>query len=206
MGSGPGPRLEPSLVELLLIRHALPVRIDECGPDAGPADPELAPRGREQAAALAAWLADERVDAIWSSPMRRARETAAPVGALLDLPVAVDDGLAEYDRHALSYIPIEELKAAGDPRWFEQPERPEDFVRTVVEAVERIVAAHPSQRVAVVCHGGVVNAYAGHVLGIDDPLFFLPAYTSISRVLASASGPRSIRSLNETAHVRLLLD
>ncbi len=72
--------------------------------------------------------------------------------------------------------------------------------------MERIVAAHPGQRVAVVCHGGVVNAYAGHVLGIDEPLFFLPAYTSISRVLASTSGPRSIRSLNETAHVRLLLD
>jgi probable phosphoglycerate mutase len=58
----------------------------------------------------------------------------------------------------------------------------------------------------VICHGGVVNAYAGHVLGIDDPLFFLPAYTSISRILASGSGPRSIKSLNETAHVRELLE
>jgi probable phosphoglycerate mutase len=193
-------------VELLLIRHALPVRVDEGHPDAGPADPELAPRGLEQAAALAGWLADEHVDAIWSSPMRRARETAAPVGERLGLPVTVDEGLSEYDRESLSYIPIEELKAAGDPRWYEQPERPEDFVSTVVDAVERIVAGHPGQRVAVVCHGGVVNAYAGHVLGIDEPLFFLPAYTSISRVLASTSGPRSIRSLNETAHVRLLLD
>ena len=62
----------------------------------------------------------------------------------------------------------------------------------VVEAVERIVAAHPGQRVAVVCHGGVINAYAGHVLGIDEPLFFLPAYTSISRVLAASTGERSI--------------
>ena len=193
-------------MELLLIRHALPVRVDEGHPDDGPADPELAPRGVEQAAALAAWLAEERVDAIWSSPMRRARETAAPLSDRLGLPVTVDEGLSEFDREALSYIPIEELKAAGDPRWYEQPERPEHFVATVVDAVERIVLAHASQRVAVVCHGGVVNAYTGHVLGIDEPLFFLPAYTSISRVLASGSGPRSIRSLNETAHVRLLLD
>jgi hypothetical protein len=44
--------------------------------------------------------------------------------------------------------------------------------------------------------------YAGHVLGIDDPLFFLPGYTSISRVLAASSGERSIASLNETAHLR----
>jgi probable phosphoglycerate mutase len=192
-------------VELVLIRHALPVRIDETHPDAGPADPPLAPLGVEQAERLAAYLADEQVDAVWTSPMRRARETAAPLAAALGVEPRVDDGLAEFDRDALSYIPIEELKAAGDPRWYEQPERPEDFVAGVVEAMERIVVEHPRQRVAVVCHGGVVNAYAGHVLGIDTPLFFLPAYTSLSRVLAAASGERSIRSLNETAHVRTLI-
>jgi probable phosphoglycerate mutase len=191
-------------MELLLIRHALPVRVDE-GTKEGPADPHLAPRGVEQAEALAAWLETESIDAIWSSPMKRAEETAGPVARALALPVTVDEGLAEFDRHADSYIPIEELKAANDPRWYEVPERPEDFVAHVVAAVERVIAAHPSQRVAVICHGGVVNAYTGHVLGIDDPLFFLPAYTSISRVLASAGGPRSIASLNETAHVRHLL-
>jgi probable phosphoglycerate mutase len=191
-------------MELLLIRHALPVRIDEGTAD-GPADPHLAPRGVEQAAALAEWLAHEPVDAIWSSPMARARETAAPLSERLGLELLVDEGLAEYDKDATSYIPIEELKAANDPRWFQVPERPEHFRAVVVEALERIVAAHPSQRVAVVCHGGVVNAYAGHVLGLDEPLFFLPGYTSISRVFASVGGVRSIGSLNETAHVRHLL-
>ncbi len=191
-------------MELLLIRHALPIRVDE-GTKHGPADPHLAPRGIEQAEALAEWLATESIDAIWASPMRRAAETAAPVARRLSLPVTLEEGLAEFDRHASSYIPIEELKAANDPRWYEVPERPEDFQAGVVEAVERIVAAHPSQRVAVICHGGVVNAYAGHVLGIDEPLFFLPGYTSINRVFAAASGERSIGSLNETAHVRHLL-
>jgi probable phosphoglycerate mutase len=193
-------------VELLLIRHGLPVRVDEGHPDDGPADPQLAPVGLEQAELLATYLASETIDAVWSSPMRRARETAAPLGAALGIEVRVDDGLAEFDRDALSYIPIEELKAAGDPRWYEQPERPEDFVAGVVATMERIVRDHPRQRVAVVCHGGVVNAYAGHVLGIDTPLFFLPAYTSISRVMAAGSGERSIRSLNETSHVRHLVD
>jgi probable phosphoglycerate mutase len=137
--------------------------------------------------------------------MRRAVETAAPAAERLSLPVVVDEALCEYDREAASYIPIEELKAAGDPRWYETPEAPEAFRAGVVEVVERIVAAHPSKRVAVVCHGGVINAYAGHVLGIDDTLFFLPAYTSISRVIASGQGHRSIGSLNETAHVRHLI-
>jgi 2,3-bisphosphoglycerate-dependent phosphoglycerate mutase len=188
-------------MELLLIRHALPIRIDEGSVD-GPADPHLAPLGVAQAEALADWLAAEQIDAIWSSPMRRARETAAPVAARLGMPVTVDDGLAEYDKDASSYIPVEELKAANDPRWSQLPERPEEFQAEVVAAVERVVAAHPGQRVAVVCHGGVVNAYTGHVLGIDDPLFFLPEYTSISRVFANSTGIRSIHTLNESAHLR----
>jgi probable phosphoglycerate mutase len=191
-------------MELLLIRHALPLRVDE-GAVEGPADPELSEAGRVQAHALAEWLADEQIDAIWSSPMRRALGTAAPLAARLGLDVTVDEGLAEYDRHAGSYIPIEELKAENDPRWYEMPERPEQFVGDVVAAMESIVTVHPGQRVAVVCHGGVINAYAGHVLGIDAPLFFLPAYTSISRILASGVGLRSIKSLNESSHVRHLL-
>ena len=72
----------------------------------------------------------------------------------------------------------------------------------VVAAIESIVATHPGHRVAVVCHGGVINAYAAHVLGIEDPLFFLPTYTSISRVFAASTGERSIASLNEAAHLR----
>lgn len=188
-------------MELLLIRHALPVRVDE-GSVEGPADPALAPVGHRQAEALADWVAHDTIDAIWCSPMRRALETAAPLSKRLGLGITVDDGLAEYDRDAASYIPIEELKATGDPRWNQVPEQPEHFAGVVVEAVERIVAAHPGQRVAVVCHGGVINVYAGHVLRIPEPLFFLPTYTSISRVLAASTGERSIHSLNESAHLR----
>ena len=188
-------------MELIFIRHGLPVRIDE-GDGEGPADPALSDVGRRQALALAAWMADERVDAIWVSPMRRARETAVPLAERLALPVTIDDDLAEFDRDALSYIPLEELRAAKEPGWNEVPERPEHFHTSVVTAVERIIAAHPRQRVAVVCHGGVINAYAGHVLKIDEPLFFLPDYTSVNRILAASTGERSIGSLNETPHLR----
>src|SRR5688572_18829417 len=113
-------------MELLLIRHALPLRVDEGSVD-GPADPALAELGHGQAAALAEWLAVEPIDAIWCSPMRRARETAEPLAQRLGLPITIDDDLAEFDREAASYIPIEELKAAGDPRWNELPEQPEHF-------------------------------------------------------------------------------
>jgi probable phosphoglycerate mutase len=54
-----------------------------------------------------------------------------------------------------------------------------------------------------VCHGGVINSWAGHVLGVREPFFFFdPGYTSVNRFLAAGSGERSVVSLNETAHLR----
>jgi probable phosphoglycerate mutase len=73
----------------------------------------------------------------------------------------------------------------------------------VVEAVEAIIAAAPGQKAAAVCHGGVINSYLTHILGIDDPTaFFYPNYTSIHRIAAARTGERSVLSLNETHHLR----
>ena len=194
-------------MELLLIRHALPIRVE--GAD-GPADPPLSAAGHRQAIALAEWLVPEPLDALYVSPMVRARETAAPLAALRGVEAVVEEGVAEFDKDADSYVPMEELKAAGDPRWQEIVDggyfgdtSPEEFQATVVDAVERIVGAHPGGTAAVVCHGGVINAYLAHVLGLDDLLFFEPAYTSISRVEASRRGHRMIVSVNERAHLRV---
>lgn len=191
------------------MRHGLPLRVSV---ESGRADPGLAPDGSAQAERLAAWLAAEEIDAIRSSPLRRATETAAPLAARLGLPVAEDDGLSEFDRDATEYVPVEELKAENDPRWFALTQGhydvvdalvdPEEFRTRVVATFEAIVADHPGGRVVCVAHAGVINAYAGHVLGIDRPLWFAPGYTSISRIAASRRGHRSVVSLNETAHLR----
>jgi probable phosphoglycerate mutase len=191
-------------MDLLLIRHALPVRIEDGD---GPADPELSDEGWRQAGALAAWLADEAIEVMVVSPLRRAQETAEPLASLLELEVATVDGLAEFDRNAPWYIPIEELKAADDPRWHamiagDWDLDPVEFQRSVVEAVDGIIADNPGRTVAAVCHGGTINAYLSAVLGLDKLMFFVPDYTSVSRVRASRSGPRSLVSLNETAHLR----
>ena len=194
-------------MELLLIRHAEPVRVVDAE---GPADPVLHERGRVQAERLAEWLASEELHAVWSSPLRRAAETAAAVAAVHGLSVQVDNELAEFDREENSYIPLEELKATGDERylamiegrWDDLHADPAGFRAGVVAAVERVVEQHRGQRVAVVCHGGVINAYLSWVLGLDPILFFAPHYTSISRVLAASSGQRSVLSVNEAAHLR----
>ena len=194
-------------MDLLLVRHGHTQRIEGA---AGPADPGLTAEGHQQAEALAKWLSVEEVDALYASPLRRARETADPVARALGLEVEVADGLAEWDRDADSYIPIEELRGTSDPRWQELVTGewtsiegdPLSFQRAVVEAIDHLIDENPSRRVVAICHGGVINAYVAYVLGIASPLFFEPAYTSVSRVRAARSGPRSIVSINETGHLR----
>jgi 2,3-bisphosphoglycerate-dependent phosphoglycerate mutase len=196
-------------VELLLIRHALPVRRELV---VGTADPELSESGHAQAGHLAEYLAAEApLDALYASPLNRARQTAAPLAERFGLDVVVDDGVAEWDRHSNEYVPIEELKAADDPRWqallrgewTSHDESPEQFAARVVDAIEAIVARHRSERAAVVCHGGVINTFLAHVLGLGaQHSFFYPNYTSIHRVAAATSGERSIVTINETAHLR----
>jgi probable phosphoglycerate mutase len=197
-------------VELLLIRHALPVRIEL---DEGRADPHLSDLGHRQSEALAAWLEDEGIDAIYTSPMKRAVETAGPLVSTTGLIPTVADGLAEWDRESASYIPIEEMKAEGDPRWHElvtgafvgeSATDPLVFRDTVVATIEKIIDASPGMKVAAICHGGVVNVYLGNLLGIERAMFFEPGYTSISRVHASRRGHRTLGSINELAHLRAL--
>ena len=195
-------------MELILIRHALPERRET--EDGTPADPPLASLGRAQADAMACWLAAEKIDALYTSPMRRARETAAPLERGLGLVAVLEPGVVEMDHTSVTYIPIDQLKREDYPRWQALIQGGElwggvdlpAFRATVVEALERVVASHRGGRVAVVCHGGVVNAWAGHVLGVEDPFFLDVAYTGVSRFLAASTGQRSVLSLNEASHLR----
>jgi probable phosphoglycerate mutase len=197
-------------MELLLVRHALPVRRELAS---GAADPELAPAGREQARRLADYLSTERLDAVYASPMRRAMQTAEPVAEAQRLDIVVEPGVAEWDQHSSEYVPVEELKATGDPRWFDMlagvwaADEPVDaFVARTTTAIEAIIARHRGERVAVVCHGGVINTYLSGIIGITTPEgvpgFFYPNYTSVHRVAAASSGERSVVTVNETPHLR----
>ncbi|MFT3854637.1 MAG: histidine phosphatase family protein [Ilumatobacteraceae bacterium] len=196
-------------MELLLVRHALPVRREL---EVGAADPELSDNGHAQARHLAEYLAQEApLDALYASPLNRARQTAEPIADRFGLDIVLDEAVAEWDRHSNEYVPVEELKAANDPRWqallrgewTTHDESPEDFSARVVTALERMIAEHRGERIAVVCHGGVINSYLAHVLGLGaQQSFFYPNYTSIHRVAAASSGERSIVTINETAHLR----
>jgi len=189
-------------MDLVLIRHGLPIRIEDADT---PADPELTDLGHRQAKALADQLSAERFDAVYVSPMARARQTSAPLEEALGVPAEVVTGIQEYDAEDHSYIPIEDLKADKD-RWRrflveQQREDMSEFASLVVDSIESMIGNHRGQRIAVVCHGGVINVWAAKVLGLGPTMFFEPFYTSVNRFAAASSGERSLVSLNETGHL-----
>ena len=196
------------LVNLLLIRHALPNRVELAE---GRADPPLSEEGERQAKLLGEWLKHEPIHALYASHLLRAQQTAEQIALVHGLDIITEPDVAEFDRDASSYIPFEEIDrnsaefqaiVTGDYSAIGGPD-PKEFIVNIVAAMDRIIEAHPSQTVAVVCHAGVINAYMAHVLGLDKVIFFGPGYTSVNRVLASsASGLRGVGSLNELAHLR----
>ncbi|MBS1848721.1 MAG: histidine phosphatase family protein, partial [Actinobacteria bacterium] len=161
-------------MEILLIRHGLPIRIESDGP----VDPPLAPEGHAQAAALARWLRATPPDVVVSSTMSRAIDTARHLTDAFAIEGRRDADLCEFDRGANVYIPLEQL-GPDDPHmvrliedWFGPAgaARRAVFQQRVVTALGRFVTAPDvadAARCAVVCHGGVVNAVLASVLGTD---------------------------------------
>ena len=189
-------------MELILVRHGLPERSEATS------DPHLSQQGEEQAKRVALWLAHEPIDAVWASTMRRAVQTAEPFAAQAGHQIQQHAGIIEFDQASGVYIPTEQLKRENYAAWQAMATGGHGvdmaaFQATVVAALEEIVAAHTGQRVAVFCHGGVINIWTAHVLGMTPPrVFFEADYTSINRFMCARSGQRAVVSLNERAHLR----
>lgn len=190
------------------MRHALPLRADG---ESATADPALSELGHAQAAATADFLAAERIDHLVASPLRRACQTARPLADALGLDIEVVEGLREIDPFGGSYVPAEEITtdhqvvqdmAADAFALFAGAGGFERFRRTVIEAFDGVVARNKGRRVVVFCHGTVIGTYLTALLGHDDPFVLLPDYCGICRVLAASNGVRTVRSVNETGHVR----
>lgn len=199
-------------MQLVLVRHALPERIHGAGV-VGPADPQLTELGLRQAHRLVDALGGD-VAGVYSSPLARARATAAPLAAALGCEPVIVDELREYDSDAAHYVPVHEMARLAPGAWDRMlagllPEGVDvpAFTARVDGALEKIVAAHPGRATAVVvAHAGVVNAWVAQLLGIARPLAFPLDYAGITRVLAARDGRRVVRTVNETSHVADLLD
>jgi broad specificity phosphatase PhoE len=142
----------------------------------GHSDRPLTELGRRQAEALAELVAAQKVDAIYSSPLIRALETARIVAARTGLEVFEDEDLREVDTGSwsgLSRAEVQERFPEGFERWisggagWEDGETYEEMAARTLGAVSRIAGAHPDGRILVVSHGGPIRAIQAAARGMD---------------------------------------
>lgn len=189
-------------VEFILLRHGCPA-------EHGPAvpDPPLGELGRRQAEAVAQYLAGEHVEAVYSSVLARAHDTALIVGDLQDRPVRVLSGLREITvyRDDLADELIWRAAAARfaeQGRWETFPLRCAErgFRQRVGDTMAKIAAQHTRGPIVISCHNGVINAVLAELLGLVRDYFVRPAHASITRIRYRA-GRWTLHTLNETAHL-----
>jgi probable phosphoglycerate mutase len=168
------------VTEIWLIRHA------DCYEDlADTVDPPLSKLGRGQAARLAERLRSKTPAAVYSSPYRRALETAKAFSG----DVHVDERLVEMKL---------EVTENGS---LDLREPPSGVVERMRAAVDEITQRHPGQRIAVVGHGAAIIAYLTDVLRLETgQLRILPYYTSIS-VVRALGDRRMVGALGDVAHL-----
>ena len=158
-------------MQLLVIRHGLPLRSE---PGQG-SDPDLSPKGVEQAKRLPEALARFPITRLVSSPQRRALQTAQPVKRLISghLPAGVDE--------------------------------PAFIDRVMAGANGIVADAAHEDTVALFSHGGVINALVHRLMRTEKLLCVQVDYAGITRLLASRKHELSVASINGTEHVWDLL-
>ena len=163
------------MTELLLVRHG-ETDWNRERRFQGHADPPLNETGREQAHALAADLAGERIQLVYTSDLRRARETAEIVAARLEADVVALRELREIDVgewQGLTWPEIEARYPEGARAWhehgqgWEAGETYDELGERVVAALRRIAADHPEERVLVIGHGGTIRATRAFLEGLS---------------------------------------
>jgi broad specificity phosphatase PhoE len=143
----------------------------------GHADPPLNALGRRQSAELADALAGEPIVRVYTSPLRRASETAEIVAGRLGIDVEPLGPLREIDVGAWSGLTRDEVAARfpdayarwleRTPHGFEDGETYDELAARVIPAIHSIAESHPSESVLVVTHGGPSRVVQAHAAGID---------------------------------------
>jgi broad specificity phosphatase PhoE len=210
--------------ELFLIRHADAIPdADEILPSGIYDNLPLSKIGREQALSLAERLKHFHFDAVYSSPLRRCHETAAPLLEQIGLQPTIVEDIKEVRLRRVNPIPVmqegDDLskltsairasqtansnRAAITGSWdgMMQNDTSKAFRERVVKAIDTLASQHIGQRVLVFTHGGVINAYVADVLEMQKDFFFPCVNTSISVVRTSGTH-RVLYILNDIAHLK----
>lgn len=203
------------VTEIVFVRHAQP-DINWEGVVGDSIDPPLTEYGRMQARLAGEALSLMQFDAIFSSPLKRAQETAQAISEHhkhLEITTLSDLREVEVfrdvppDQKVQDFLGKELLmgvrqRMLDERSWDVYPftEPSFEFRKRVINAVEACIAHNAGERIAIVCHGGVINAYTGHIIKSPYDMFFRPAHASVSIVIAG-QGRRVVRLLNDTHHL-----
>lgn len=202
------------LTIVLLVRHGLTPTTGVVLPGRA-AGLHLADEGRRQAEAAARRIAQlQRVAAIYSSPLERARETAAAIARARQLPVRVERDLVDLDVGAWTGLRLSRLRRKREwravqthPSGFRFPDG-ESFLEMqarVTSALDRLVAQHQGTTIVAVSHADPIKAALAHALGVPLDLFqrIMIAPASVSAIAYGAETPR-VLTVNSTDGARAL--
>jgi alpha-ribazole phosphatase/probable phosphoglycerate mutase len=161
---------------VFFIRHA---ETEMAGRYCGHSDPDLNAQGRAQLTRLSRLLAEEMLDTVYSSDLRRAASTAEAIVAARNIPQGLRPALREInfgDWEGLSWEEIERLDPEYAQKWvksYPQLSAPsgesfEDFERRVITEVNHLMDRSRGP-IAVVTHGGVLRVVLRHLCGYSEP-------------------------------------
>lgn len=205
-----GPKSEAKATRILLVRHGVTGTTGKVLP--GRAEGlNLSADGHDQAQQLAARISDVgQVTAVYSSPLERTLQTAAPIAGALDLGIAVNEGLLECDFGQWTGASLPDL--AKKPEWKLVQNNPSAFRfpdgESFLEMQMRIVATlvdianqHPGEMVVAVSHADPIKAAVSFAAGahLDQFQRFVISPCSVS-VLLVTDGIFHVLSVNSTGH------
>ena len=178
-------------------------------------DAPLSTLGRRQATAVGERLADIDIHAVYASPMQRAADTGAAIAGHHGLEIELRPELVEINLWAsldpgkslVDSVGADELREiyreAGDSRsWdsYRYSEDPAVFRERVRTSIDGILGAHEGERVAVACHGGVINAWLSGFFGSPRDMVVSIHHTSITTI-RGAGERRAVVAVNDYTHV-----
>lgn len=208
----------PETTKLLLIRHGQSVGNAD-GKFGGHLPIPLSPRGRREAEATARALSAEKFDAIYSSDLPRAVETAMPLARLTGLDVEPAEAFRERSVGVMEGLTFEEAAKKHPDQYGALLRR--DFEHVILggesyrqmldrasQKLDEAIATHRGGRIAIFSHTGTICILTLHVMGALDapelrPVWITTANCGITRIDVRGDGFVRIAAINDTRHLAL---
>ena len=205
------------MTKIILLRHG-ETEWNKLGKYQGQSDVALSEKGRQQAQALAQHFPVKSVQAVYSSDLQRARETAAIASAAFSCTVQTDSRLREFnfgDWEGLTYAQITERWPSAMKNFFQHPdilevphgETFQQLQQRAMEAVQEIVSNHEGETVVLAAHGAVNRTILAAVLHIPlQYIWSMRQDNTAVNILRHTEGHYILELMNSTAHLRSSLE